>query len=202
MGRDRGSWEAAQKSVSGYWAGIRATRAEGSCAVTFSEQLVDCLDASVAKIDWEAFQAELAARPFCLVHGDFHPANFMVRPKNAAGQHTLALLDWEMVGVGSGVQDLGQFMVSHFALADRAALERGAVEAYYAELKSLNPAIEMTLDACWAEFVQGGLGRFLWFVPMLVSLCPPKMGQFFVDQVEHFIETHGVTPDTVPMPRP
>ena len=129
-GRDRASWEAPQQSMADYWATIQAQRADGACGVTFSERLARCLDASVAKIDWDAFQAELAARPFCLVHGDFHPANFMVRPKNAAGQHTLALLDWEMVGVGSGPQDLGQFMVSHFAGDDRAALERVAVEAY------------------------------------------------------------------------
>ena len=200
-GRDRASWEASQQSMADYWAGIQAQRKDGACGVSFSDRLARCLDAAVAKIDWDAFQAELADRPFCLVHGDFHPANFMVRPKNAVGQHTLALLDWEMVGVGSGPQDLGQFMVSHFAGDDRAALERGAVEAYFAELTSLNPSIKMTLEECWAEYVEGALGRFLWFVPMLVSLCPPTMGQFFVDIVEHFVETHGVTPETVPMPR-
>ena len=49
--------------------------------------------------------------------------------------------------------------------------------------------------------VFGGAGKFFWFLPMLVTMCPPKMGQFFVDQVQHFVMTHGITAETAPMPR-
>ena len=130
----------------------------------------------------------------------------MVRPKGRAGDddeaHAIVLIDWECVGVGSGPQDLGQFMISHVDPVLRARIERSAVEQYYTELKSLNPeGVGMTLDECFGEYVQGGLGRWLWFVPMLVQMCPPKMGQFFADQVSAFIATHGVTGENVPIPR-
>jgi len=183
------------------WAKIREGLAGGSCAVKIDQLLVDLLDASIAKASWDEFQAELTSRPRSLTHGDFHPANFMVRPMNGAGEHTVVLIDWEMVGVGSGPQDIGQFMISHTSPQLRASLERGVVESYHSELRSLNPSIRMTLDECWAEYVAGGLGRWLWFVPLLVTMCPPAAGQYFVDQVQAFAQAHGVTAETVPMPR-
>ena len=212
----RAAWQASQDSVRAMWAGLKENIAAGTCKVRLSAALIRCMDASIAKANWDAFQAELAARPHCLTHGDFHPANFMVRPKAAAGgggdddddgsdtpsPHAIVLIDWECVGVGSGPQDLGQFMISHVDSEARARMERGAVAQYYAELKELNPdGVAMTLDECFAEYVQGGLGRWLWFVPMLVNMCPPKMGQFFVDQVAAFIATHEVTEENVPIPR-
>ena len=204
VGEGRASWEASQASVARMWESVKVKLADGSCTVSFDPLLVSCLDASVAKIDWDVFQIELASRPFCLTHGDFHPANFMVRPKDAAGRHTLALLDWEIVGLGSGPQDVGQFLISHYDPEERAAVEREVVQRYFEELALLVPddaVRSMTSEECWAEYIDGGLGRWLWFVPMLVLMCPPKMGQFFVDQVTHFAATHGVTAETVPMPR-
>lgn len=202
-GGDRESWLASQNKVAAMWAKVKERIEDGSSEVTFNPLLVDCMDASIAKVDWDAFQAELGMRPcgFTLTHGDFHPANFLVRPKNVEGQHSLVLIDWEVVGLGSGPQELGQYMISHPEPALRARLERGAVEAYYSELTALNPSIAMSLDECWAEYVTGGLGRWLWFVPLLVETCPPAMGQFFADQVHSFIADHGVTPASVPMPR-
>ena len=209
-GGARASWQASQDSVRKMWAGLRENIAAGTCKVNMSAALIQCMEASVAKANWDTFQAEVAARPHCLTHGDFHPANFMVRPKaggvsggdDATAAHAIVLIDWECVGIGSGPQDLGQFMISHVDPEARARMECGAVEQYYVELKGLNPdGVAMTLDECFAEYVQGGLGRWLWFVPMLVNMCPPKMGQFFVDQVAAFIATHGVTEENVPMPR-
>ena len=43
----------------------------------------------------------------------------------------LILLDWEMVGVGSGPQDIGQYMISHTAPEERRANEKMLVEHYY-----------------------------------------------------------------------
>lgn len=195
-GKGRDSWEASQASVSRSWSAIKAKLVTGNSEVTFSPLLVACLDAAVAKISWDAYQAEVATRPWTLTHGDFHPGNFMVRdPDN------FVLIDWELVGVGSGPQDLGQFMLSHAEPSVRAQIERGAVVAYHAEIVARNPAVAMTLEECWVEYVAGGLGRWLWFVPVLVDMCPSRMGQFFVDQVEAFMKDHNVTPETVPMPR-
>jgi len=207
--------------------------------------LVACLDASIAKASgdagWEAYQAELASRPFTLVHGDFHPANLlydididlnMDSDKDSDGDRDegnrkasrVLLLDWEATGLGSGPQELGQFVISHTEPAllqpqpqpesqsqsqsqshcFSASVEQQAVQAYYSELTTLNPHIAstMTYAECWAEYVAGGLGRWLFFLPYDGWGAPtPAVSQFFCDQVTAFIKRHGVTPDNVPMPR-
>ena len=87
------------------------------------------IDASLAKVDWDAFLAEAAARPL-LSCRHFHPANAMVRPAGLEGKHRVALLDWEMVGIGSGPQEIG-FMLSHYRPEERAKVERSMVRSYY-----------------------------------------------------------------------
>ena len=107
-GKAQASWHASQETIASAWAKYRPTLE--TSGVNWEPLLVACVDASVAKVadgaGWDAFQAELQARPFTLVHGDFHPANFMVRRDE--GVYSLVLLDWEVVGLGSGPQDLGQ----------------------------------------------------------------------------------------------
>ena len=80
---------------------------------------------------------------------------------------------------------------------------RRAVETYYHRLVSLNPSVaaSMSLDDCVAEYVSGGAGRWFWFLPILAAMCPPKMTQFFHDQVLAFVKYHDITPETAPMPR-
>mmetsp|Transcript_7323 Transcript_7323/g.15842 ORF Transcript_7323/g.15842 Transcript_7323/m.15842 type:complete len:387 (-) Transcript_7323:121-1281(-) len=197
-GKDQRSWEASQANVARLWAKVKAKNNEGSLQVELPPRLIACLDASIAKCNWPAYQHELASRPFTLTHGDFHPANFMVRP---GGGNEVVLIDWEVVGVGSGPQDLGQFMISHAEPALREEIERDVVAGYHRELIALNPSISLTIDECWDEYIAGGLGRWLWFIPLLLDTCPPKMGQFFVDQVFAFVLSHHITPETAPMPR-
>ena len=82
-----------------------------------------------------------------------------------------------------------------------AAIERDAVASYHAELTAVNARIGMTFDECWAEYVAGGLGRWLSFLPYDGWGAPPATSQFFCDQALAFIQAHGITPDNVPMPR-
>ena len=64
----------------------------------------------------------LTAHPFTLVHGDAHAHNFMwVRQRSAAARQFL--IDFEMVGVGAGAQELGQYMISHVPPEMRRAKE-------------------------------------------------------------------------------
>lgn len=200
-GEDRESWDASQNGVKELWADLKKKVVTGVCEVKFDPFMVELLDASVASISWEKYQAESMARPLTLTHGDFHPANFMVKPQVGGVGNELVLLDWEVVGVGSGPQDLGQFMISHLDPAVRSKIEEAAVRQYFDELRVLNPEVAMSWEQCWAEYSHGGLGRWLWFVPMLCTCCPPKMGQFFHDQVFAFARGHGFTPDNIPMPR-
>ena len=165
--------------------------------VRWDPQLVACVDAAIKKTNWETYQLELRTRPFTLLPGDFHPANMLIV---GAGK-CLKLIDWEMVGVGSGPQELGQFMISHLEPTERASIERDAVAAYYKDLINLNGSVDMTFDQCWEEYVMGGLGRWLFFLPFDGWGAPPATSQFFCDQVSAFIKSHGITPENVPMPR-
>ncbi len=216
---DRALWLESQQQAASAWAAERA-RPVGS--IEWHPLLVACLDASLSRAraeagGWEAFQAELKTRPLTLVHGDFHPGNMMIA-REAAGCR-LFLLDWEVVGVGSGPQELGQcachsayvnqsdtlcrYLISHASPQTREKIWREAVEGYYARLLALNPSVadSMTLDGCVAEYVSGGAGRWFWFLPILAAMCPPKMTQFFHDQVLAFVQYHNITPETSPMPR-
>ena len=96
-----------------------------------------------------------------------------------------------------------------------------AVVDYYAALCEASPAAdrEVSWEACWKEYVDGGLGRWrpapgrvavliilpltaptndrcalkavatsplhrwMWMLPVLATMCPPKMTQYFHDQV-------------------
>ncbi|KAK3261591.1 hypothetical protein CYMTET_29506 [Cymbomonas tetramitiformis] len=222
-GEGRDSWVASQAHIAGMWTAVKAKIAnaedgshflacgESQDGVAWDPLVVDCLDASIARASeeahgWETFQSEIRTRPFTLVQGDFHPANMMLcLPEAGRGEDEprLVLVDWEVVGVGSGPQELGQYMISHTRPEVRAALERGALEAYYKELVQRNTAVaaSLTWDACWEEYVAGGVGRWMWLLPLLARICPAKMAQYFHDQVKAFCQTHLITADNVPLPR-
>jgi hypothetical protein len=200
-GCNRSVWSANIDMAAQSWAKIKS--AMGQSEVCWDPRLVAILDASLRKASpesggWEAFQSELKARPYTLVHGDFHPANFMVR-RGDDGQPSVVLMDWEMTGLGSGPQELGQFMISHTEPAIRSTIERDAVDTYYTELKSLKPDISMTLEECWQEYIAGGVGKWMWFLPWDFGGAAAQ--QFFHDQVLAFVLTHGVSAQNVPMPR-
>ncbi len=200
---DQSLWMESQQQAATAWE-AESRKSVGS--IEWNPQLVACLEASLlrARSDaggWEAYQAELKTRPLTLVHGDFHPGNMMIA-RDGAECH-LYLLDWEVVGVGSGPQELGQYLISHASPQTRVEIWRSAVEGYYTRLVALNPKVAegMTLDDCISEYVNGGAGRWFWFLPILATMCPPKMVQFFHDQVLAFVRDHNITPETVPMPR-
>lgn len=200
LGEDQENWQAVQDQAINYWKNVP----QAVMDIGWDPRLVACLEASLSKVDWNTYQQELKARPWSLVHGDFHPGNMMIRqPEVPGGPGRLVILDWEMVGVGSGVQELSQFLISHCDPDIREGLEKTALRAYYEELTSLCPAAarDMTWDDCWKEYVQGGVGRWLWFMPLLACLCPPPMVKRFHDNVLAFIVSHDITPENVPMPR-
>ena len=122
-------------------------------------------------------------------------------------RHGLASV--QMVGVGSPAQELGQFVISHLAPDRRRAAERRLVSGYHRELTAAlrargraDVADTYTLDACWAEYVAGGIGRW-GLVRALAYLAKamPQLGQFFHDQLAAFLRDHCPDPATAPMPR-
>lgn len=68
----------------------------------------------------------------------------------------LALVDWEAVALGSGPQDLGQFMISHSSPASRRALAPAALRQYTADLVAAG-CQGVSDDSVLEEYVQVSL---------------------------------------------
>lgn len=113
-GEGEESWVDSQANLASLWAKVKAKIESGRIGGTVGEGeeykvawdplLVQCVDAAIAKAatgGFKSFQAELKARPFTLTHGDFHPANMLLKtkPSDPERQEVL-LMDWEAVGVG------------------------------------------------------------------------------------------------------
>lgn len=169
----------------------------------FPKELVEIVDASLARISFDDYIAFNKRTPFSLVHADFHPANMMWMPSEPGvpDHGRVKFLDWEVVGVGSGPQDLGQFLLSHAEPQFRQAHDKRLVRAYFDELLLANPAIEMTFEECWSEYTFGGAARFLWFSGFGAKFWPPKMASFFCNQTLSFLHDYGITAENVPQPR-
>lgn len=221
-GEGRDSWEAAQRTVQQAWAALREPLVGAAAApgedesagtvehkgVRWSRSVVRVVDASLARVSWDKFQEAMQSDTLTLVHGDFHPANAMVRPARdtaaSSGQDPeLVLLDWENVGVGSGPQDLAQWVISHMAPEERAQCERQLVEDYAATLAAELPdgSDAPPFAEIWAEYVRGGSERWIWLLVLLSTMVPPPAMQYFHDQVAAFCADHGVTSDNVGQPR-
>mmetsp|Transcript_11563 Transcript_11563/g.42294 ORF Transcript_11563/g.42294 Transcript_11563/m.42294 type:complete len:388 (-) Transcript_11563:30-1193(-) len=204
-GQGRQTWEDSQKQSLDLWTQTKQQMKAGTSEINWNRTVVECVDASLAKVSWEEFQREIKARPWMLVHGDCHPANMLLRFKGAEGESEMEvfLVDFEMVGIGSGPQDLGQYMISHAGPIERKEMEEELVHMYYKTLCSLNGdvAASMSWEDCWSEYVYGGIAKWLWMLPILVAMCPTQFTQFFHDQILDFLQTHNITPSNTPMPR-
>lgn len=98
------SFLAAQGVAVSCWEKVKEKITTEGYKVTWSADIVAIIEASLARASWPDYLIQSKKVPWTLVHGDFHPANMMLRKIS----HELVLLDWEMVGLGSGPQDLGQ----------------------------------------------------------------------------------------------
>lgn len=221
VGNGRESWEAGQNYIKSSWEKLKSTKADLNIAeCIYSPYIVGLIDASINQISWENFQKKIQSSHFTLAHGDFHPANMMCTFDNelfkagrlSATDIAIRLVDWEVVGVGSGAQDIGQYMMSHMAPSTRRGCEDRLLRVYYdalmatiAECKCDGNTVadrgEYTFDMCYREYVYGGVERWVFLLIILAGMCPDDMQKYFLHQVESFAKDHGVTADSIGMSR-
>jgi len=200
-GNDKDSWLAAQFRGKDNWATAKDKIATSGYTVQWDERVIACMDSSMNKINWEDYQSNLKTSYWTLVHGDFHPSNMMITRSNP---FHLYVLDWEVVGIGSGPQDIAQYLISHMNPKERLQYEDELISLYYntfivhcdEKFKSV-----YSLDKCKEDFVMGGVCRWVWFLAILSVMCPDQMVQYFHDQVLAFMIDHNITPDNIAMPR-
>ena len=200
-GEGHESWEASQGLVRSIWHQYTATAdSTDKKSITWDPVLKSAVAKAIEGISWEAQMARLNPdhSHWTLVHGDFWPGNVMWMIRDGS----IKLLDWEMCGLGSGPQDLGQYVLSNMEPAERRANERRLIEAYHEELCAAGVK-DVGFDFCWQEYKVGGLERWLWFlVYFLGQEGFTDWAQFFHDQMASFMHDHGITADDVTQVRP
>ena len=175
-------------------------RKDGNLPV--SDDLWDCFQMFYGNLKWENFQkaTEEETLPITFVHGDFHPGNIMWLPNDPKCR--VRFLDWEVVGLDYGPQELGQYVISHVNMSKYGAdVQKQWVEAYYNELVAINPGIRdgCSFDACFSNYVNGGMRKWLIMLTK-ISTIDEKIFKFFADQVETFRKLHDVRPLNVCYP--
>lgn len=201
-GEDRAVWEGAHKVATEAWKKVREP--ENAAKFKWDNHLVSIVESSFSKISWENSECVQKKYPFTLVHGDFHPANMMYCPK----EDSVVLLDWENVGIGSGPQDLAQYMISHTNKTIRKKLETELLGEYY-EILTTTPkykvsTTEFPYEMCQREFIFGGAERWIWLLAVIMNMQMPDVAkQFFHDIVSAFLDDYKdvITLETIGMPR-
>eukprot|EP00977_Amphora_coffeiformis_P029648 scaffold42123_cov221-Amphora_coffeaeformis.AAC.3 len=216
QGRGKESWEASQSLIQHIWeeySNNPKQRDDSTKDIQWDPVVREAVDKCIQGISWQAQLDRLHVDGhFTLVHGDFWPGNIMWDPTNDHSGN-FRILDWEMVGLGSGPQDLGQYVLSNMDPADRRVCERDLVQAYYDELVrcGVSPTNHYEDDSettdlweyCWKEYRIGGVERWLWFlVWFLGQPTLREWTQFFHDQISEMMKDHNLTAADLTQPRP
>lgn len=192
QGKERDSFEASQSIIRDIW------RICDRDCIQWDPLLKTMAAKAVEGISWDAQCRRLNVDgQWTLVHGDFWPGNIMW----VVEDRSVRLLDWEMCGIGSGPQDLGQYVLSNMEPSVRRANERRLVEAYFEELTK--SGVDIDWKYCWDEYRIGGVERWLWF--LVYFLGQPSMkgwAQFFHDQIAAFVHDHGLKESDITQARP
>mmetsp|Transcript_3024 Transcript_3024/g.6051 ORF Transcript_3024/g.6051 Transcript_3024/m.6051 type:complete len:463 (+) Transcript_3024:145-1533(+) len=228
-GLNKESFLASQQEVCDTWARSKEQWEKGEFydgKVAMEPKFIDVMDASCKlALDFDAFvkkwnvdgEDDVGAKKigWSLVHSDYHPGNLLcvdANNKDSNATPQLVLLDWEVVGVGSGPQDIGQFLISHMKTQDAVDMldELSSVyrKSLIETLQSVNPS-QVNSVPCVEdiknEIVYGGLERWVWlnaYMSGWAGRMPPVYMQYFHDQMHGWIEKNGIAPGGVGMPRP
>lgn len=211
QGKGRESWEASQGLVQMFWKKcLDREEASGKPCIQWDPLVREAIEASVKGISWEAQLQRLQPEGrWTVVHGDCWPGNMMWMidnnddNKSEKDKGSIKLLDWEMVGLGSGPQDLGQYVLSNMDPAERRACEEDLIKSYFEKLKRCGVK-NVDWEYCWSEYKLGGLERWLWFLVYFVGQGGAMMewAQFFHNQIASFMHDHKITAADLVQPRP
>jgi Ecdysteroid kinase-like family len=203
QGKGKDTWEASQGLLRRFWGHYLEREKDASKpTLSWDTTVRAAVEKSIQGISWEAQVKRLHKNGrWCAVHGDCWPGNFMWMI-NSQETQMLKLLDWEMVGIGSGPQELGQYVLSNMDPVERRDCEKDLIQAYFAELKRCG-VTNVDWDYCWSEYKLGGLERWLWFLIYFAGQEGMlEWSQFFHNQIAAFMKDHGITAADVVQPRP
>jgi len=201
--QDEDGWKSVQKIISEKWNTTKSSldanfKQPNGCQ--WNKQFVELVDASVQQISWDTYLSFTKTTNWTLVTGDCHPANFMWIPEVEV-KHSVKVVDFEMVGVGNGPQELAQFLISHMEPALRRSMEHDLLTSYHRTLLQ-HGVSNYDFAACYKDYVEGGVCRWVWMVVWMSDLLPKEMEEYFNAQTYAFCVDHNVTAATIRQPRP
>jgi len=207
QGQGQDSWKASQGMLQNWWKDYLETEADQP-VITWDPRVRKATEKAMNGISWESQLERLHTNGhWTLVHGDFWPGNIMWICSNSSGnekEDAIKIIDWEMVGLGSGPQELGQYVISNMDPAERRASEKELVEVYHKELKAhlKEDKCCCSWEYCWSEYKVGGVERWLWFLVYFIGNGMGDWAQFFHDQISEFMKDHNLSADDITQPRP
>jgi aminoglycoside/choline kinase family phosphotransferase len=89
----------------------------------------------------------------CLMHGDFRLDNMLFDIKDGAEE--IAVLDWQTVGIGNGLTDIGYFLGTGIGDELRRAHEAELLDLYCAEMTARG--VSLCRESIWDDYVLGAL---------------------------------------------
>ena len=102
-----------------------------------------------------AHGADLAAGPRTFIHGDLRLDNIFF-----GDGEDIALVDWQVSGLGSGLYDVAYFLGASVSSGVRREIEREALGEYHDIVSSMG-ARDFTFDLCWRLYRSNTLARLL-----------------------------------------
>ncbi|CAJ1959165.1 unnamed protein product [Cylindrotheca closterium] len=209
QGQGQDSWKASQGMLQNWWKDY--LEADQPAIIKWDPKVQKATEKAMNGISWESQLERLHTNGhWTLVHGDFWPGNIMwmilgsnSNNNNDDDDDQIKIIDWEMVGLGSGPQELGQYVISNMDPAERRASEKELVQAYYKELQAnLEDEKCCSWEYCWSEYKIGGVERWLWFLVYFIGNGMGDWAQFFHDQISEFMNDHNLSEDDITQPRP
>jgi hypothetical protein len=126
--------------------------------------------------------AEIATKPWCVIHGDAHVGNLFV---DAAG--VASLVDWQLVQRGMWYLDVGYHIASTLTVSERRRAENDLLRHYLDTLAS-HGVTPPPWDAAWRAITFGMVhGFFLWGIttkvqPAVIATLLHRLGTAVADR--------------------
>lgn len=230
QGKGKETFLESQQEIIDRWSKARSRWYNGEFfdgKVKLGKEFLEVVDASCAQaLDFESFVSKWDSQhestdkiSWSLVHGDYHPGNFLYIDETGGynkslDQPKLILVDWEVVGVGSGPQDIGQFLISHTETREAFDMLDEVTRVYRQTLQSTldvvnkdhsDKPVAPSLEVIKREIIYGGIERWIWLFCYMAGWeesIPPMYMQYFHDQMQSFIVLNCISAKEIGMPRP
>jgi hypothetical protein len=192
QGKRQHVWTRAVDAVKRYWTSAKASRG----GKLLSKELMSYMDSIIDNSTWNNFQSYIKTSNFTLTLGDFHAGNILVIPNPTnTTEPKFVYLDFSEVGIGDGLTDLAQMMISDLNPDVVRVHMKEFIRAYYgAFTKSLggkdNVPTNYTEDYVLRNVLKGGVEKWTCLLGLISGIpqFPDSGVRYFARNLEAWIK--------------